>query len=1420
MYNEPTIQSFEQILNETPIIKGDNAYFTCPSCHKPKEKYKFSVSTSKFLSHCFSCGYSANLFQLKKYLGLSFSTKEKYQPAPKIKHEVKDQAVNVDIDKPALNVLYQFLSTKLSNDIETLDLYKKLYRDKRDLDLNNDFLPLTPNYLNEFRANYSKEYNLLKSFLNISFHHRLIQFHRNFNNELDYFTAYLFDYHYEKYSNKDYEYVKSKKPSAITSKVYGRNSLNKPQIKGGLFFISESVDKTEALIQLGYSAIGLNGITNYKALDSALLELKNKIDSDNLEAVILLDSKQGIITPEVNSIIQIAEKLQSLNIRFSIASIPKPQIGSDIKDIDINDLLVNIQSPKAKQRAITKLLNKRVSFEVFKKNLGREKNLDTENIFRNPIKAAAGSKAIKSYDKLTIDEIRDQSLILKATNDFLNTQDKKLLMVKATAGSGKTHSILEQSRKKRTLYLTPNTRLINDIMISAEDKYIKAHYQKSHSEQCKDNHIEKNIDFTSKDSFYSKFKKWIGKSLNTKKLCEKCPLKTSCKAFKNQQQFSYSELKNDTNLLAMTIDKYISSDKQTQDAIAFFRPEIIVIDETMHLVNEISISKETLKLIEKYIVNQSDNENLKTLFKIVSTILKDLPTDETKKRGKALFNHFNKEYTGLKKRINSLSVKEIEETIASLELEEFLETEDLPDTKALSEVLRALKKDCKNIIVKDDEIVISTKKEFNLPDNLPIIHLDASAKLSLVSKELSIPEDKISFVDFKGFNPNLKVFQYSDSSNKNSALIKGSYKYERLVSLIKSKVLEKKKKTLVVVSLELENIMKQDPNLKDCLDSNNLAIEHHYSLRGRNDFKDYEVAIVTAPKINYKALESMAYTLYGIDKFEMDHKTIQTNIYHEKSKTYLKLEKSRVYKDDLMNDVVQKFQADEINQCSKRIDRKGNESKEIIILDQIDMTNVFYEDIHTFDFDYQKKKNKSKTDNLKNSLKELLESSKENNDFILYSDLENLILNHDEKNNNYGFQIAENLTNNTSRSFSYNIYNHIAKTTERNVYGTYSDKVLRNAVKTAISEIGFFEKNLRLCFDGKNYVQLNFIFSDNEKFSDIEAILKDKFKFVQLVNKSTFDSTCIIQPPILQSISKLECTDKFSLSNFGESSYINSQNKTRPITEVSIKEMVISEPVKEENHFKYTLDIVNESEKLIANSIKKESYAFISNLKIDDYIGFDDKTQENFFNSDYFETELTKMGLSPYYAQICDIVALTNEFKINDNIAYYLIQQYVKDFTYNLDINEISHEISESIEIIESFEIVDYIEPIPYENKTYDIEPVKELSFELSPYLKELSSLKMERVKLNIDSYFKLLKYKKLDKFIKNNLWNSAFYEFRSDFYINKINEHLGIFDLDVSKYLFDLYALKQNQTIVNAPIIPISKGFNTNIVNNQMSLF
>lgn len=1011
--------------------------------------------------------------------------KNKPTPAPKI---------NIDIDKHALKVFYNFLNDKFLNDEKTQKEYKKLYYKKRELELSNDFLPLHPGYLKEFIAENYNEYQKLKGLIPY-WEYRLIQFHRDFNNEIDYFTGYLFDSHYEKYSNKKYEYKKSKKPSVITSKTYGRNSFKKQIIKENLFFIVESVDKAEALIQLGYSAIGLNGIGSYTALESALNEILDKIKSDNLKAIILLDSKKEIQTNENNSIEKIAGMLENLDISYSIAEIEKPKINSNIKDFDINDKFLN-KDNTAREKYIKKLLSKTLSLKEFKKKLGKNKNLDTKNIFRTPIKARLGNKTIVEIDKKTIDEIRNNQLIKLGIIEFLKDENKTYLIIKAGAGAGKTYSLLTMGKK--ILYLTGNTSLINDMMKDCKERNIKAHYQKSNSNLCKDNH-EKNKAPIDETSLYYKFKKLNEKNLDTSKVCGTCQFKKGCMFSDKIKQIGYSDTK-DKNLkvVAMTIDKYINADKETRDLITFFNPELIVIDENMSLVNNLVIDKKELLLLEKYIINNTDNENIKKLFNLLKTMIKDLPNDETMQRGKELYNFFNSNYNGFKELYNSIKITEIEDIIEKLELQEFLEIEDLPNINLLPEFLRALKNKCENMVIINGNFQISTKKNFVLRENSKVVHLDATANLNFFSKDLNIPEDKISLLELRGFNPNKEVFQYVDSSGKNSALKQGYSIYENLIYFINSEIFDKNLTGLIVVPLELELIMKQDPNLKEALLTGRLFIEHHYNLRGRNDFKECDFCIVTAPKINYKVIETIGYILYGITDFELVHDTIQSNIYDKNSNSYLKLENSRVYKNPLMNQLVKKFQQDEIYQDVNRIDRTGNQKKQVYIFDQIDMTGLIYEDIESFDFKTERKKNKSKSDSLINYLKDLLLSSKENYPFLLLNDLLEIFIKSDKKNKNYSFDISETLINSSSSMFSYNIYNLITKSLATNINDTYSLPVLIKSLKTAIIETGFKEKTISLCFDGINYIPLKFIYFDNNIFSSCESILKEKFKFIPI----------------------------------------------------------------------------------------------------------------------------------------------------------------------------------------------------------------------------------------------------------------------------------------------------------------------------------
>ena len=206
------------------------------------------------------------------------------------------------------------------------------------------------------------------------------------------------------------------------------------------------------------------------------------------------------------------------------------------------------------------------------------------------------------------------------------------MIIKAPAGAGKTYSLLTMGKK--ILYLTGNTSLINDMMKDCKERNIKAHYQKSNSNLCKDNHDKNKAPIDETSNFY-KFKKLKEKKLDASKVCGTCSIKKGCIFAEKQQQIGYFDI-NNTKVVAMTSDKYINADQQTRDLIAIFNPELIVIDENISLVNNLVIDKKEILLLEKYIINNTDNENIKKLFNLLKTMIKDLPNDETMQRGKAV----------------------------------------------------------------------------------------------------------------------------------------------------------------------------------------------------------------------------------------------------------------------------------------------------------------------------------------------------------------------------------------------------------------------------------------------------------------------------------------------------------------------------------------------------------------------------------------------------------------------------------------------------------------------------------------------------------------------------------------------------------------------------------------------------------------
>ena len=560
-----TIQDFINILGTPRNTHGSDIYFNCPKCKdetKPNQ-YKLGVNISKgTVFNCNKCHYSGNFIDLNNDNNKTYSFSDTYKPALAITYKPEEKK---KIDKIALKVFYDFMTEKYLNDNETKTFCEQEYYKERKQIIPANVSFYKKYWVKEFILKHKEialelnknglfhiDFKTKELVSNGYYEEYLLVFHVGFNDEIEHITPYLFKSLREgkkkKYPKPKGRFDKGKHNLSAPLVAYGNFTLNKLEYLDNLLVIDESIEKYHEWFLRGYSGLGLGGINQSKALIESLLPIKDKLILNKTKIIFSFDSKQNIFTKELEAIIKNSKELNKIGItNIYVVEVPKPEFLSDTKDNDINDFLLPLESQEQRNKALKKLIDKSLTLEKYLE-----------------------SKEIKETKKPIYPRKKKFRFInCNAKNE---TDYKQLLLVlKATAGTGKTTAIIELILEYalRLVYVAPNNALLKDFEEALKKNNIKYHIEKSFTELCKDTHELNNIDISDKNSieyqksYYKKQIDLVSRGYESKTACNNCPLRKTCKVINKEV------LETDVKILLFTFDKFLLSQKMVK-AIKFY----------------------------------------------------------------------------------------------------------------------------------------------------------------------------------------------------------------------------------------------------------------------------------------------------------------------------------------------------------------------------------------------------------------------------------------------------------------------------------------------------------------------------------------------------------------------------------------------------------------------------------------------------------------------------------------------------------------------------------------------------------------------------------------------------------------------------------------------------------------------------------
>ena len=976
---------YSEKTGETPIIKGSQAYFTCPSCKAPQNKQKFSFNIYENKYHCWkNCNYKEAVRNIL-YDSNYYENKKTDIDYNRVLNK-SDNNINAAYDNNKKKIAYSNLTDNEKSKINNLllDLYnfldvsnnhKELFLNKRDFKLfdnarsseklkefiqncfNNKLSPL-------YGKHDKKTFEILRltkgSGLEYQNKNVLMYFFRGLNNEFTY---------YQVYDIEKITFFRKEKRLQIKNyltQAYNLYEVVNNQYDKEFYFITESVEKIECLKDLGYQGIGLLGIYHgIQALKDMVHALEGK------KFIITFDTKKSIYSPSIIEAIKLCYFLNKNNIECYISFLDLP-LNSDIEDLDIDDYLKG-KPYKTKINEVEKLIkNKKTTQDIL--DFWNIELINDNDVFSKRNKKTI-QKRIKKTDFVTIDNVREDlpNILKNCISDYENfyTKDKiQYALIKAPAGSGKTTAFIELVKHRvnilnsqKILYITSNKNLINEVLEKANNEGIKVRHLKSINDVCTDNHKEELnkpenepykkdlIRIENNKEIYinpEKINKLMSNDYDYKSVCQACKIWKTCK-LNEVVQPDYSEYKE--NLFTVTLEKLIRS----KNILEKIRPNIIVIDEefSSKLTKNKEINNKTLENLKKLI--DKDNKYQLMVFQFIKALLKDLKKTEIINRNNENYIDFSvkidrsnlgifdfdtllNKYTGLKSFLKGIDIKELELKEEAVNNENI---DNLEHKNILVDFINAIKN--KNCYTNNKNIIFGIKKELKLPSLTPIIFLDATGSQVLIKKYLNLENDKdLSVYEPKLKHDNLNIFQNIDYTFSKSCL-KPKDKEPKLLNQVINFInntISNNDKVLIIANKWLIS------EFKNCF-SSNVSFLNFGNLRGLNEFSEYNKMFMFNNSINFHAIELNAKLNYKINDFEKEKIFVDTNIINKSQMVQIENIK---YKDKILNEMLKQEREAELYQAIKRIyrDYKTTVKKEVFYFSDVVLSDFIHEKINTF----------------------------------------------------------------------------------------------------------------------------------------------------------------------------------------------------------------------------------------------------------------------------------------------------------------------------------------------------------------------------------------------------------------------------------------------------------------------------------------
>lgn len=799
-----------ELLNEQPIIKGNQAYFTCPGCNTPKENEKFSINIHNNKYGCFKCDTSIQaikeLLKGKTYKNnIRTSTPE---------NETINHLIPEKKKREILTDLFHLL--ELSSD------HKKAFELKRGFTAPDNYLSFNENCIPKLLKKYSEkeliQVDILRSWNGKKtpnhLRNRLVIFHKDQFGNICYYRTYSF-------TDTERKKQAPRKEHGLNLIPYNLQLIN----NNSVIVITEGEEKSDIgnylLSDIGF--ISLPGIGIHKILEPYLNLLKEKT------IIILFDKKKETKLNEEKEAVKLAKKLIENDINVFISELPTPE---NEQENDLDSWLKNFETIEQKREALREVVENRC-------NLNEYKSKYFQDTFKRDKPKMYYKLPGKTINKISLEQGRK---ILKESieNHVLNGKGKTLI-VKAPPGVGKTYSIIEALKDKDYIHVVPDKNLRQEIKeVSSSNEILGLLDHCSITLSANKTVNPKKI--------LNELTEIGNKGLPTQNYCY------SCSYSKNDDNYpdriTCSRFKKHSGKITMTFAKYINSGNLYKDY------EYIVFDEDIKNA-----------LIQTNYLNLTDIENIQRFYNsneldLILQILKEI-----------IQSNNNKTLTGFdiraiihKKFRNSLRIS-LRDTLKNLSFDSLAEKKEtikqlinnknidqLPNKKALKGLIQVIKKSFDNI-----QLLPGKGFEFKHVLDLDLrgktsFYLNATEDTELI-KEYGFTQENSVILDLTNIHiPGIKLNLMPDRT-----FLAGNFKEapEKIIHIAKY-INEKSEneKSLLIAPNEIINLISIHLN-------HNISTLSYGKHKGRNDFKDYKKTFVLPNKIDFSDIIKESKVIFG-----------------------------------------------------------------------------------------------------------------------------------------------------------------------------------------------------------------------------------------------------------------------------------------------------------------------------------------------------------------------------------------------------------------------------------------------------------------------------------------------------------------------------------------------------------------------------